>query len=206
MKTSLNLKVFLKLFLAACITFTLISSSLADSKEAYDRRRKRYKEGIAKRRQENEEDGKIHEGEEKAHSEQEEEPEYESIFNPDNHEVFTRETFMAEYEGESPEHPEVATAKRYFPTKDTSISKERYKALLKNFMDGTVHDEDIDPEIEEEAHLQIQEFIDEYVESSKDGRDRFTLEDFIVDYIESRLHDWMDDEHPESDPEVEPDL
>ena len=66
--------------------------------------------------------------------------------------MWTREQFFAEYDTKNPEHPEVSIAKKYFPTRSTSINKERYMGLLKMYMDGTVHDEEIDEDIREEAH------------------------------------------------------
>lgn len=123
-----------------------------------------------------------------------------------NAQYFTRESFFAEYEQDKPEHPEVQMAKKYFPTKDTTIDKERYKTLLKMYMDGTVHDEEIDEDIKEEAHKQLEEFVESFIEAEAKDKDEFTVEDLFKDFIGGAFHDWLDNHHPENDSDIEPDL
>lgn len=135
----------------------------------------------------------------------EREKEAEELKNTDP-QYFTRETFFAEYEKENPEHPEVKMAKKYFPTKETTINKERYKVLLKMYMDGTVHDEEIDEDIREEAHRQIEEFVDQFIEAESKEKEEFTVEDLFTDFIGGKFHEWLDQQHPENDSDIEPDL
>lgn len=135
----------------------------------------------------------------------EREQEAESLKNA-NADYFTRESFFKEYDSESPEHPEVVMAKKYFPTRDTTIDKERYKTLLKMYMDGTVHDEEIDEDIREEAHKQLEEFVDSFIDQEAKEKDEFTIEDLFNDFIGGAFHDWLDKYHPENDSDIEPDL
>jgi hypothetical protein len=145
-------------------------------------------------------------GEEYTEDEQaEREHEAEELKNA-NAEYFTRESFFEEYNQENPEHPEVQMAKKYFPTQDTTIDKERYKTLLKMYMDGTVHDEEIDEDIREEAHKQLEEFVESFIEQEAKEKDDFTVEDLFNDFIGGRFHDWLDKHHPENDSDIEPDL
>jgi hypothetical protein len=123
--------------------------------------------------------------------------------NADN---FTRESFFAEYDQESPEHPEVKMAKKYFPTRETTINVERYKTLLKMYMDGTVHDEEIDEDIREEAHAQLEEFVEAFIDQEAKEKDEFTVEDLFTDFIGGAFHEWLDKAHPQHDDEIEPDL
>lgn len=188
------------------LTFiVLITPILSQSRGEYNERRKAMKEAREKRDREDHEDSKLEEGEKKVDDDDHAERDNELIHNPDNHEMFTRESFMAEYNQEKPTHPEVSTAKRFFPNKDSTINKERYKSLLKMFVDGTVHDEQIDEEIQAEAHKQLEEFVEEYIDSQGD-KEEYTLEDLIRDFVEGKFHDWIDHEHPETDPDIEPDL
>jgi hypothetical protein len=123
-----------------------------------------------------------------------------------NADYFDKESFFKEYNQESPEHPEVKMAKKYFPTEDTTIDKERYKVLLKMYMDGTVHDEEIDEDIREEAHKQLEEFVEAFIEAEAKEKDEFTVHDLFDDFIGGKFHDWLDKAHPENDSDIEPDL
>jgi len=169
--------------------------------EKYEKRRQELKNKHAEHKKRKSEDEKLADGEEWTKHEKYEREDSEEELHPD---MFTRETFFAEYDTASPTHPEVKMAKRYFPTKDSSIDKERYKSLMKMFMDGTVHENPIDEDIREEAHKQLEEFLDQFVDSKE--KDEFTIEDLFSDYIEGKFHDWVDLEHPQSDPDIEPDL
>ncbi len=120
--------------------------------------------------------------------------------------LFTKETFFKEYDLEKPKHVEVVMAKKYFPTRKSIIDKERYLGLLKMYMDGTVHDEEIDEDIREEAHAQIQEFVEEYVKHVAEHKTDFTVDDLFEDFIAGKFHDWLKKTHPEDDPEIEGDL
>ena len=120
--------------------------------------------------------------------------------------MWTREQFFAEYDTERPEHPEVSIAKKYFPTRTSSINKERYMGLLKMYMDGTVHDEEIDEDIREEAHAQIEEFVEGYIATVDQNKEEFTVEDLFEDFIAGKFHDWVDKHHPQEDEEGMEDL
>ena len=113
--------------------------------------------------------------------------------------MWTREQFFAEYDTEKPEHPEVSIAKKYFPTRTSTINKERYMGLLKMYMDGTVHDEEIDEDIREEAHAQIEEFVEGYIASLDSNKEEFTIEDLFEDFIAGKFHEWVDKNHPQED-------
>merc|ERR1712032_383086 len=110
---------------------------------------------------------------------------------------FTEEEFYREFNNPDSKHEEILTARRYFKTDKDVIDKERYKALLKLYMDGTVHDMPIDEEIREEAHLQIEERIDEYFEKKMADRDEFTIHDLFLDGVSDRYHNWLDQRYPE---------
>ena len=114
-------------------------------------------------------------------------------YNP----YFTEEVFYKEFKNPDSKHEEILTARRYFKSDKDTIDKERYKALLKLYMDGTVHDMPIDEEIREQAHLQIEERIDEYFEKKMAERDEFTIHDLFLDGIGDRYHNWLDSRYPE---------
>ena len=114
-------------------------------------------------------------------------------YNP----YFTEEVFYREFNNPDTKHEEILTARRYFKTDKDVIDKDRYKALLKLYMDGTVHDMPIDKEIREEAHLQIEERIDEYFEKKMTEQDEFTIHDLFLDGVGDRYHDWLDQRYPE---------
>jgi hypothetical protein len=88
-------------------------------------------------------------------------------------------------------------AKKYFPTRTTSIDKLRYKSLFKMYMDGTVHDEEIDEDIREAAHEQIEGFVEQYVNETSADKDEFFVEDLFLDFIDGKFHDWVEKTHPD---------
>ena len=119
---------------------------------------------------------------------------------------FTRESFFYEYDKATSKYPEVVTAKKFLPTRTTTIDKDRYKSLLKTYMDGTVHDQEIDEDIREEAHKQLEIFVENYVDDVAADKNDFTIEDLYTDYIAGKFHEWLDKSHPEIDHEIEPEL
>lgn len=120
--------------------------------------------------------------------------------------LWKKDDFFAEYNSANPTHVEVVMAKKYFPTRDTTIDQERYRVLLKMYMDGTVHDEEIDEDIREEAHAQIQEFVDEFIQLESATKNEFTVDDLFDDFLGGKFHDWLKKAHPQDDPEIEGDL
>jgi hypothetical protein len=174
------------------------------ARQKYEKRRQELKKKHEEHRKQKQQDEELAEGEEWTAHEKVARGDTDKEAEEDEGELFTWETFMAEYNSESPEHPEVKIAKRYFPTEESTVVTERYKSLLKMYMDGTVHETPIDEDIREEALKQLEEFIDEYIDSN--GKDEYGLKDLFADYFEGKFHDWVDREHPETDPEIEPDL
>lgn len=120
--------------------------------------------------------------------------------------TYSETEFYKLYENPTDEHPEIVIAKRYFPTKEATVDKERYKVILKVYIDGTVHEQEIDPAIAQEAHLQMEEWVDKYVETEKKEAERFTLHDLFKDIVQGDLHQWIERVFPENDPDIEPDL
>ena len=119
---------------------------------------------------------------------------------------FTRESFFAEYDKEESDHPEVHVAKKFFPTRETTIDKERFIGLLKLYTDGTVHDEEIDEDIREEAHRQIQEWCVNFMNEKYAEQEQFTIEDLFRIMFDREFLEWVELNHPLGDQDIEPDL
>lgn len=116
---------------------------------------------------------------------------------------FNNVTFFAEFADKSSKFPEIVYARRYFKSTEDMISKERYSALLRLYLDGTVHDELIDEVIREEAHARIEEHLEEYLRIEKAGREEFSVNDLFLDIIIGHFHDWEDKAHPDKHPKID---
>ena len=120
--------------------------------------------------------------------------------------INTRERFLKEFSRKRGRVAEVRAAKRFFRTTEATISRERYAMLLKLYVDGTVHDQPMDPEIAEEAGKQLEEYIEEYLALKKKEKRGFSVDDLFEDMIAGEFHSWLDVAHPEDSDEQDDEL
>jgi tRNA(Ser,Leu) C12 N-acetylase TAN1 len=122
---------------------------------------------------------------------------------PDEPEYLNEKTFFEQYARKKSDLPEVEVARKYFPTAEAVISRERYESLIMMFLDGTVHEEEIDEDIREEAKSQLKEHLDVYMKTVRKGQEEFTLRNYFEDTIQAKFHKWQEKTYPEVDPEIE---
>ena len=119
-------------------------------------------------------------------------PELEKVMNPDN--------FMKAYDEDEPAGNMIAEVKKFFPTKETKITKDQYVEALVNFADGHIFMPEgvgLSEEQMKEARDQITSEIKEYLSEAKAAQTEFDLNDLFKDFINHEFYNYIEKKHPE---------
>jgi hypothetical protein len=110
--------------------------------------------------------------------------------------VHNETEFWNEFNAHNPSHyPEVAAAQKFFKSKEDKISKEHYLELVADFVDGSIYDGDIDPQVAEDAREHILPTVTHYMEH-KHNKPEYSGHDLWHDVIKGDLHLHWDEIEP----------